>query len=641
MFADRPFYPVDPWRIRELELDPSQAARNETIFSLANGHLGMRGNLEESAGNVVHGTYVNGFYEEAPIAYGEAAFGFARNHQVLLNVADGKRLQLIVGDEPLDLSTGTVEACERSLDLRTGVLTRTVRWRSPAGTSVEVTTRRLVSLARPEIAAIELAARVTDGPSAALRVESAINARVRNQEASADPRVGAHLPPEGALLTVHHESAGGWGAVVQRTRVTHLAIAASADHLVHVDGGTAPTITATDDEDGVMVVIAADVPAGATLTVTKLLAYCTSLDHPEEALVERARAELDLARDVGFEALVDEQRAVLDRFWGTSDVEIDGDGALQQGVRFNLFSLFQSAGRDGRTSLAAKGLTGRGLRGPLLLGHRDLRPPVLRLHAARRSRGRCCSTAAGSSTRRAPRARDEPGAAPCSRGARSTARRPRPTSRPAPRSTTSTPTSRTRSGSTWRATGDRTLLADGGAEVLVETARLWVDLGDFIPARDGAFCINEVTGPDEYTALVNNNALHEPDGAGEPRGSRRASGELAAERARRLRPRCAARSASRRPRSTHWRRAADAMYVPRRRGPRRPRAGRLLPRPGAVGLRRRRPRRELPAAPALPPAGDLPPPGDQAGRRRARAVLLSATSSRPPRRSATSTTTTR
>ena len=108
MIDDRPLYPVDPWRIRELTFDASFAARNETIFSLANGHLGMRGNLEEEAGNVVHGTYVNGFYEEAPIAYGEAAYGYARNHQVLLNVADGKRIQLVVGDEPLDLATGTV-----------------------------------------------------------------------------------------------------------------------------------------------------------------------------------------------------------------------------------------------------------------------------------------------------------------------------------------------------------------------------------------------------------------------------------------------------------------------------------------------------------------------------------------------------
>ena len=127
MSDQRPLYPIDAWRIRELTFDPAYAARNETIFSLANGHLGLRGNLEEEAGNVAHGTYVNGFFEEAPIAYGEVAYGYAKNHQVLLNVADGKRLQLYVGDDPFDLATGTVEAYERSLDLRTGVLTRSVR----------------------------------------------------------------------------------------------------------------------------------------------------------------------------------------------------------------------------------------------------------------------------------------------------------------------------------------------------------------------------------------------------------------------------------------------------------------------------------------------------------------------------------
>ena len=144
----RPLYPVDAWRIRELTFDPAFAARNETIFSLANGHLGLRGNLEEEAGNVGHGTYVNGFFEEAPIAYGEIAYAYAKNHQVLLNVADGKRIQLHVGDDPFDLESGTVEAYERSLDLRTGVLTRSIRWRAPRGTVVEVVTRRLVSLTR-------------------------------------------------------------------------------------------------------------------------------------------------------------------------------------------------------------------------------------------------------------------------------------------------------------------------------------------------------------------------------------------------------------------------------------------------------------------------------------------------------------
>ena len=150
----------------------------------------MRGNLEEEAGNVVHGTYVNGFYEEAPIAYGEAAYGYARNHQVLLNVADGKRIQLRVGDEPLDLSTGTIEAYERSLDLRSGVLARTVRWRSPGGTTVELVARRLVSLARPAIAAIDLAVTLVDGEAPIQLVSADQRARaqpggVRTTRASA------------------------------------------------------------------------------------------------------------------------------------------------------------------------------------------------------------------------------------------------------------------------------------------------------------------------------------------------------------------------------------------------------------------------------------------------------------------------
>ena len=112
--TEGPIYPVDPWRIRELNFDLALAARNETIFALGNGHLGMRGNLDEDAGNVEHGTYVNGFYEEAPIVYPEGAYGYARNHQVLLNVADGKRIALFVGDDAFDLATGTIEAYERS-----------------------------------------------------------------------------------------------------------------------------------------------------------------------------------------------------------------------------------------------------------------------------------------------------------------------------------------------------------------------------------------------------------------------------------------------------------------------------------------------------------------------------------------------
>ena len=110
-------YPAEPWAVREHVYDSSQAARNATIFSLANGHLGLRGDAEEDSAAAMRGTYINGFYEEAPIEYGEVAHGYAKNHQTMLNVADGKRMQLYVGDDALDLGTGVVEGYERTLDL--------------------------------------------------------------------------------------------------------------------------------------------------------------------------------------------------------------------------------------------------------------------------------------------------------------------------------------------------------------------------------------------------------------------------------------------------------------------------------------------------------------------------------------------
>jgi alpha,alpha-trehalose phosphorylase len=566
MIDDRPLYPVDPWRIRELSFDASFAARNETIFSLANGHLGMRGNLEEEAGNVVHGTYVNGFYEEAPIAYGEAAYGYARNHQVLLNVADGKRIQLVVGDEPLDLTAGTIEAYERALDLRSGVLSRTVRWRSPAGIVVEVVARRLVSLVRPSIAAIDYAVTAV-GAEAPVRIVSAINARVRNQEADDDPRVGAHLP-EGALRTVHHEGAGTWGVVVQRTRTTRLAIVAASEHLIGTTAGagngTGPPsvdVDAASDEDGVACTLDCRLPAGATLRLTKLLAYGTSRDHPEEALVGWARDELASVRGGGFDALAAEQREALDRFWSTSDVEIDGDGALQQGARFNLFSLFQSAGRDGRTSLAAKGLSGEGYEGHYFWDTEIFALPFFTYtqpsiaRALLRFRCGILDKARARAVEMSQRGALFPWRT--IGGEEASAYYPAGTAQYHINADIAYALAKYVA-----ASADRTLLLDGGAELAFETARLWADLGDYIPARGGAFCINEVTGPDEYTALVNNNGYTNLMARAHLRYAARLADELARDEPAAFEA-LAGRIGLTADEVAAWRRAADLMRIPR------------------------------------------------------------------------------
>ena len=558
---ERPLYPVDPWRIRELAFDPAHAARNETVFALANGQLGLRGNVEEDAGNVVHGTYVNGFFEEAPIAYGEPAFGFARNHQVMLNIADGKRIQLFVGDEPLDLETGMIEAYERALDLRTGMLTRSVRWRAAGGTTVEVTSRRLVSLVHSGIAAIDYAVTVVDG-GAPLRIVSAMNGMVRNQADADDPRVGAHLP-DGSLLTVHREAYGMWGAVVQRTPTTRLAVVAATDHDLR---GSEGVLDATSSgtvvgEDGIAFTMDAAVPVGATLGLTKYLAYFSSLAVPEEELVLHAREAIDIVREGGFDALAREQEAELDRFWSVSDVEIDGDGAVQQGVRYNLFSLFQSAGRDGRRSLSAKGLTGEGYDGHVfwdteifalpffaytqpviarsLLGFRYAILDKARIRAAEMSqRGALYPW----------RTID---------GMEASAYFPAGTAQYHINADIAYAIDKYES-----ITGDRSFRIEGGAEIVFETARLWVDLGDYIPARDGEFCINEVTGPDEYTALVNNNAYTNLMAREHLRHAVRLAGELARDEPEAFEE-LTQRISLARAEIDAWQQAADRMRIPR------------------------------------------------------------------------------
>jgi beta-phosphoglucomutase len=557
----RPLYPVDPWRIRELTFDPAYASRNETIFSLANGHLGLRGNLEEEAGNIGHGTYVNGFFEEAPIAYGEIAHAYAKNHQVLLNVADGKRIQLHVGDDPFDLVTGSVEAYERSLDLQTGVLTRSVRWRAPRGIVVEVVARRLVSLTRPSIVAIDYSVTVVEG-AAPLRIVSAINARVRNQEVSEDPRVGTHLP-EGALRTVHREASGTWGAVVQRTRTTRLALAAAADHDLRADEpGRSPTRTSSvATEDGVALTVDASVPLRTRVVLTKYLAYCTSLDHPEEALVTRAREAIGDARSRGFDGLVEEQRAELERFWSVSDVQIDGDGALQQGVRFNLFSLFQSAGRDGRTSLAAKGLTGEGYEGHYFWDTEVFALPffIYTQPAIARALLRYRCGILDKARARAAEMSQRGALYPWRTigGEEASAYFPAGTAQYHINADIAYAI-----GKYVAATGDRTLLLEGGAEVVFETARLWADLGSYIPSRDGEYCINEVTGPDEYTALVDNNCYTNLMARAHLRYAAALAGEIAANTPEQY-SRLAGRIGLNKGEISEWRRAAERMRIPR------------------------------------------------------------------------------
>ena len=559
MAIARPETEADTWTIREQSPERGQAARFETIFSLGNGALGMRGNFEEGFPGGVPGTYLNGFYEDTPIIYGEIAYGYAKNRQVMLNVADGKRITVRVGGESFDLSTGTLLSYDRTLDMARGVLQRRVTWRSPAGATLELRTRRLVSLTDPHVAAIEWRARLLDGRGP-LVVESAIDGSVTNRVTGSDPRIGVHFPQR-PLVTVHREAAGARGVIVQETRNTKLALACAMEHVVESPADASPSVRAElAGDDRVSVIIESGRAAGVDVRFTKYLAYCTSRESMAAPCADRARAAAAAAARRSFEELLEEQKRELDRFWRGADVQIDGDFLLQQSLRFNLFSLLQSAGRDGRTSIAAKGLSGEGYEGHyfwdteiyVLPFFTFTRPDIAR--ALLQFRIGILDKARG-------RAREM-----SQRGAlfpwRTIGGEETSPYYPAGTAQYHINADIAHALRTYlEATADRRLLVEGGAELLFETARLWADLGFYNPRKGGAFCINEVTGPDEYTALVNNNLYTNL--------MARENLELAAETARKMRGedpsaygRIAQAIALEDAEVDAWERAAKAMDIP-------------------------------------------------------------------------------
>ena len=126
-------FPVEPWHIRETSLSMDRIAQTESLFALSNGHIGLRGNLDEGEPHGLPGTYLNGFYETRPLPYAETGFSYPEDGQSIVDVTNGKLIRLLVDDEPFDVRYGELSEHERVLDMQAGTLARVAQWKSPAG----------------------------------------------------------------------------------------------------------------------------------------------------------------------------------------------------------------------------------------------------------------------------------------------------------------------------------------------------------------------------------------------------------------------------------------------------------------------------------------------------------------------------
>ncbi len=263
-----PTFPVEPWQVRETHLDLDLLAQSESVFALSNGHIGLRGNLDEGEPYGLPGTYLNSFYETRPLPYAEAGYSYPEDGQSVVDVTNGKILRLLVDDEPFDVRYGELHAHERVLDMRAGTLTRRVSWTSPAGKRVEVRSTRLVSLAHRGVAAIEY---VVDAVDEFVRatVQSELVANEDQPQPSADPRVAALLL--NPLEAVQHDAGNQGALLVHRTRGSRLMMAAAMDHLIEVPGRVEANTDA--GEDWARTTIICGLRAGQQLRIVKFLAY--------------------------------------------------------------------------------------------------------------------------------------------------------------------------------------------------------------------------------------------------------------------------------------------------------------------------------------------------------------------------------
>ena len=504
----KPIYPVEPWTITETSFDRKYNYRNETTFSLSNGYIGTRGTFEEAydfdIDTGLEGNFVNGFYESEQIRYGEANFGSPLFSQSLLNLPSMKETRVLLEDEWFTMEEGTIENYSRILHMKDGVLKRSLVWTSPRGRKAEIQFQRLVSFEMKNIMGI----RVQVTPlnfSGKIQFRSRLQADVENHTRKTNPIVdygpfGRRLEPlrlEGEGHRLYYEGI---------TKNSRLTVACGCGHRISGGGCETGWEFCTGELEGTAV-LTAEAKEGSAVVLEKMLCYSTDLDLPAEDLKGYILDLLEEAEEKTFGGLEKSQKAYMGRFWDTADIRIQGKDseALQQGLRFNLFHILQSAGRDGRTGMGAKGLSGEGYEGHYFWDTEMYVLPVFVYTEAETAR-RLLDYRYGTLEQARERARilghDKGALFPWRtiNGEEASTYYPLGTAQYHINADIAYALSLY-----LQVTGDVDYLKEKGAEILIETARVWADVGSFAECKGGRYCICSVTGPDEYNVLVDNN----------------------------------------------------------------------------------------------------------------------------------------
>jgi alpha,alpha-trehalose phosphorylase len=492
-----PAFVTEPWCLRETGLDLDVLAQTESVFALSNGHIGWRGNLDEGEPYGLPGSYLNGVFEIRPLPYAERGYGNPESGQTIINVTNGKVMRLLVNDEPFDVRYGELRSHERCLDFRAGVLGRQAEWVSPAGSAIKVSSTRMVSLMQRSIAAICYEVEPVNQRTRIV-VQSELVANEQLPVPGRDPRGTAALPEP--LVEQADASRGARAGLVHSTRESGLIVAVVMDHAV--DGPPGTLVQSESFPHLARTMVSTSLEPGQRLRLIKVVAYGWSGSRSMPAVRDQADAALAGAMQTGWDGLLAEQRSYLDKFWACADVELDGDSTIQQAVRFGLFHILQAGARAEGRAIAAKGLTGPGYDGHAFWDTETFVLPVLTYTApdAAAHALRWRHSTLPLAIERARQLRLNGAAFPWRtiHGEECSGYWPAGTAAFHVNADIACAARRY-----VRATDDTAFEQTTGLDLLVHTARLWRSLGHH--DSHGRFRIDGVTGPDEYSAVADNN----------------------------------------------------------------------------------------------------------------------------------------
>ena len=504
-------YPPDEWNVIEKKYNPDFLAQLETMTATGNGFLGMRGSFEESGPVGQEGTFVNGFYESWPIVYGEQAYGFAKTGQTIVNATDTKIIKLYVDDEPFWLPNAHLLKYDRRLNMKAGMLEREILWETPSGKHILIKSQRLVSFQHRHLAAISYEVTVQNAEApVVISSEMCVHQPTKTINEIHDPRQ-AKMFIEQALHPESHFVQDRRVILCHSTKKSRMIIACGIDHDIETD--CPHTHKSKASEDFGQAVFTVEAQPGRPIHLTKYMSYHVTHTASREEMSQRCERTLDRAVSHGFTSLQAGQQEYMDDFWQRSDVQVSGfspkgtkrsNTEIQQAIRFNLFHILQASARAEITGVAAKGLTGQAYEGQYFWDTEIYVMPFLTYTSPRIAKSLLTFR-----YRMLDKARER-----ARELGKSGAMYPW-------RTINGEEASAYYAAGTAQyhinadiiyalrkyvnATGDLDFLKEYGSEMLVETARLWHDLGFFSERKGGKFCINGVTGPDEYNTVVDNN----------------------------------------------------------------------------------------------------------------------------------------